>query len=1054
MTYRRGAPLAVLVVTLAASAVVVPPIARAAPGRPARDTEITLVTGDHVTVGDGPARVRPAAGRERLAFTQRVDEHGDLHVVPVDAAAAVASGRVDARLFDVTALVRDGYTAGTPVIVTYPGARLAATPGARQLPSVDGEAFTVTGSEFWVSARSKGLAADRAGVGRIWLDARDHADLDRSVPQIGGPQAWQAGHTGRGVTVAVLDTGIDATHPDLAGAVADTRNFTESPTTDDLFGHGTHVASIITGSGRYRGVAPDSTLLVGKVLDDQGEGSDSAIIAGMEWAAAAGADVVNMSLGNARPSAGDDPLSQAVNRLTAQYGTLFVVSSGNFASLPVGSPAAADAALTVGAVDRQDALADFSTQGPRPGDGAIKPDITAPGVGIVAARAAHGTIGDPVDATHVALSGTSMAAPHVAGSAALLAGEHPDWGPERIKATLMDSASPNPTVSVFAQGAGRVDVGRATRQPVSASVGSLSLGTASWPHQDDQPITRAITYHNDGDAPVTLTIAPQVTGPGDAAATGLVTLSADRVTIPAGGRSEVTVTVDTRVAAPDGDYRGAIVATGGDSVVRTALALTKESEHYNVTVRFRDRTGAPTTGYDFRFTDLDDDTGQVGGGEADTVVLRLRPGGYFVDARVYDENYEHIAAFYEPAFVVTGDRTLVLDASRGQPAGLRVERPEAVVDTALVGMEETTSRGNVGEILLLPDFDGVSVVPSVTSAPGKARFKVAAALARPDRSGGFRDSPYLYTVGWDEDGRVPDRPDRLLRDRDLPHSRLAAAASAAGARGRFFDMSDVPLPGGIDLYRTPDFPWRLDFQETDAAGRQLSHQQATAEGQARWNTAVFGPAFPTSGVSGWVRRSSTGLSVYLPLFSDQSAHHVGFPSTASTRTRLFRNETLVAESDTGLPLQATLPAAADDYRLTAVATRGAPFDLSTSVSAEWTFRSVAAPSRTVVPVTLPVVRFAPVLDDHNRARAGRVFALPVYAQRNGTTAAGVAKPDVWISYDDGATWRPLPVVSVGGRWLAAGVHPAGASYVSLRASTRDGDGNTVDQTIIHAYRLH
>ncbi|WP_197322314.1 S8 family serine peptidase, partial [Saccharomonospora sp. NB11] len=127
------------------------------------------------------------------------------------------------------------------------------------------------------------------------------ATLAESVPQIGAPEAWDSGLTGEGVRVAVLDTGIDADHPDLADAVVEAEDFTGSGNTDDGQGHGTHVAATILGDGsasdgRYRGVAPDAELVVGKVLDDDGFGQESWILAGMEWAAE-NASVVNMSLG-------------------------------------------------------------------------------------------------------------------------------------------------------------------------------------------------------------------------------------------------------------------------------------------------------------------------------------------------------------------------------------------------------------------------------------------------------------------------------------------------------------------------------------------------------------------------------------------------------------------------------------------------------------------------------------------------------------------------------------------------------------------------------------
>jgi subtilisin family serine protease len=326
---------------------------------------------------------------------------GHVHAIPADAVPLMRSGRLDPRLFDVTDLLDfhydDASGADLPLIVTSASGsprlgRLAVPAGVRvtrELPGVRGAAATVDHAGLPAVWRTIRAAGTGAAAPRIWLDGVRRLSLDVSVPQIGAPIAWQAGFTGAGVKVAVVDSGIDGTHPDLAGQVIAHRTFVDGEDDLDHVGHGTHVAATVagTGSGRFKGVAPGAKLIDAKVCTVV-DCPDSAIIAGLQWAVAEqGAAVVNISLG-APDTPEVDPVEQAVQDLTAQYGALFVIAAGNSgADRSIDSPGSADAALAVGAVDRTDTLASFSSRGPRVGDAALKPDITAPGVDITAAAA-------------------------------------------------------------------------------------------------------------------------------------------------------------------------------------------------------------------------------------------------------------------------------------------------------------------------------------------------------------------------------------------------------------------------------------------------------------------------------------------------------------------------------------------------------------------------------------------------------------------------------------------------------------------------------------------
>src|SRR3954463_4327144 len=302
---------------------------------------VTLLTGDVVQVerqpgGKQAATVQPAPGREKIRFHQQ-ELDGHLSVFPEDVAPRLGSKQVDRNLFDVTELIAEGYadeqSKTLPLILTYrKGADLRAAEAAPKAAELGATLSSVNGRSARASKADAGAFwASSAGsaIERISLDRKVRASLDRSVPQIGAPEAWAAGYDGTGSTVAVLDTGYDPTHPDLAGRVVASANFTDAATVTDGNGHGTHVASTVGGSGAAssglrKGVAPGAQLMVGKVLDDAGTGEDSWVLAGMTWAVAQGADVVSMSLGGDTGD-GTDPLSQAVDELSASSDTLFVI---------------------------------------------------------------------------------------------------------------------------------------------------------------------------------------------------------------------------------------------------------------------------------------------------------------------------------------------------------------------------------------------------------------------------------------------------------------------------------------------------------------------------------------------------------------------------------------------------------------------------------------------------------------------------------------------------------------------------------------------------------
>ncbi|MCS7475867.1 S8 family serine peptidase [Umezawaea endophytica] len=679
-------PGPVLLAAVLTFALVAPPGGAPAQAAPAGDpvstpeSRVTLITGDRVTSstidGRTSVRVEPAA-RDRTASFREFTRDGDTYVVPADAAGAVSSGLLDLELFNVTGLLRQGYddahTPTLPLLVQQDAAARVATPSGgtvrRELPDVGMTALDATKADvarFWGDLATGERARAAGAVRKVWLNGRVRANLDQSVPRIGAPTAWAAGLTGRGVRVAVLDTGIDTDHPDLVGKVEQSQDFSGKGTVEDGHGHGTHVASAVVGSGaasggRNRGVAPDAGLAVGKVLDDYGSGSFDAIIAGMTWAAAeTGAKVVNMSLGDGRPSDGTDPISAAVNTLTRDHGTLFVVAAGNSgADGSVSSPAAADAALAVGSVSKQDVPSPFSSRGPRDGDGAVKPEIAAPGEDVVAAMPSGvPPLGEPVGDAYQRLSGTSMAAPHVAGSAAILAQQHPDWTSGRLKDALVSSAVEVAGTGPFGVGAGRVDVARATATPVVAT-GAVSA-FLPWPNRGAQE-KRTATWHNSGAAPVTLALRADLPGAPD----GLVALSASSVTVPAGGDASVELTVTAKDRP--GTFPGVLTATSGSVTTRTALSVRQQEEMYHLSVTATDRNGDPVPADVARVTAQNLDTGRFTSVGAEPV--RLPKGRYVVDGLIQTPRpgqEPSSTLISHPELVLDHDVTQVLDARDGK----------------------------------------------------------------------------------------------------------------------------------------------------------------------------------------------------------------------------------------------------------------------------------------------------------------------------------------------------------------------------------------------------
>ena len=260
-------------------------------------------------------------------------------------------------------------------------------------------------------------AAPPAGDGEMAAAPVAAVDETRATWGLQAIGALTSPYSGRGIKVAVLDTGMNVNHPDFAGRNPVTQSFIPGEAVEDGHGHGTHCIGTACGPRtpgqppRY-GVAYDAHIHAGKVLSDQGSGSDQGILAGIEWAIRHGCRVISMSLGAQIPFG--TPYSRvfaAVGLRALARGALIVAAAGNNrGSGPVNHPANCPSILAVGALDSAMRVAAFSCRGDAPGG---KVDLAAPGVAV------HSTW--PMPRRYHKISGTSMATPHVAGVAALTA---------------------------------------------------------------------------------------------------------------------------------------------------------------------------------------------------------------------------------------------------------------------------------------------------------------------------------------------------------------------------------------------------------------------------------------------------------------------------------------------------------------------------------------------------------------------------------------------------------------------------------------------------------
>ena len=429
-----------------------------------------------------------------------------LSLLLVASAAASVSATTEAASRTVSVIVQSLFgSAEAAEAVTDVGGRVT-----KSLPIVDGVSARVPADRL-ATLRADERIWQVTRNGKIGFEQTTPADFSLTPARIGkitrSDALWDQGVTGRGVTVALIDTGV-YDHPDLAGRVVHCEDFSHEANTEahcqDTFGHGTFMAGLIAGngsssSGRFKGTAPEVNLVSVKLSGFDGATDVSNVLAGLQWVVAHkntyGIDALNLSLGSdSAQSYRLSPLNYAVERAW-KAGITVVVSAGNSGSgsRTILKPADDPLVITVGSSDDEnstpvadDQVAVFSSRGPTRADGLAKPDVVAPGVHTVSLRSPGSAIDQNFGDTAVVQNqyfrgtGTSMSAAVVTGIVAQILQANPSLSPDQVKNRIMSTARSIKTTDKYAVGKGEVDAYAATRSTSTAKAnGGLLLGLST-----------------------------------------------------------------------------------------------------------------------------------------------------------------------------------------------------------------------------------------------------------------------------------------------------------------------------------------------------------------------------------------------------------------------------------------------------------------------------------------------------------------------------------------------------------------------------------------------
>lgn len=1137
---------------------------------------VSLITGERVLVGaDGNTTIDPTTRRSQVSYQTRTGD-GHTHVVPDDVEPLLASGRLDEHLFDVTALLEPEYQwRGLALIVTTTGSALNQRPAVlapdlasatsqladqltragavvnSQLPAMGAVAIRRpdTATRFWENithetARGPELTG---AIGSIILDAvtqvpprgtrrlfgpasqgnmaaapRTAAD-QAATYQVATGQADSgqsgANPTGDGITVAVLDGGIDDSHPDLAGKVDDRRDFTDERVIRFDSAPGTFAASVIAGTGaasqgKLVGVAPGARLLDGRIcgvvrdswMEEELGCLVSWTLAGMQWAAAdKHAPIV--FLASRYPVAGDtgqELVDAAVDTLTASYGTLFVVPVSD----APGAGKLAPAGLAVAAIGISSDVTDGTVSTSH--NGALKPDLAAREDVKGAYLGSGGQIG------YTGWSGPWPAAAQVAGAAAVLSQARPGASASDLKAILMASATAQPAVSSYRQGAGELNLPRALASTGRVEPPSVGFGMHLWSKTPQPRQSRTITYRNPGSAAAVLDLTTTALGPdGKPAPAGMFTVTPSRLSLPPAGSATVTLSTDPDVTVTAGSFTGQIVATGGSTPLTTPFAVTREVERYGLTLNYLDAEGKPTDQFRTRVQQFAGGSQYDGSGcdqvpgpvtKSTSSSFRLPKGQYIIDVdlcgpRSTITQRPSRILLIEPNLSVMDSVSLTVDARRARPYQVQLPGARAEADSETVAFALFDATGLRGTAAY-SSYDGqplvVGQITDTVYGNIASRYLRQSLELTPEQPPADWE-PASYQFAWQDRGRLVTGLTRVVSRDELAtvRSRFDRAENGIPTElwKRVFPVwtegeleSNLWYIGGVGWTQAERLPaWRTEYLYGNDAVRWMANAVEISDGiritylqgqsrryppgsvtTERWNHSVFGPSQPSDDFgrpAPVATREKNRIRVRVGMFTDGEGHYAyrGYGSSQNSQTTLYRNDVKVGSREyAGMGFfdvasgDATYRLAVSDQRTIPVGLPGAGDllrQLSPRVSADWKFRSASTSGQT--PLPLWTIRFTPEVDDTNTAPAGRPLTIGLTVAPQSGAAMGTLKTlTVDVSYDDGVTWAPIQVRPGEGTSASAVVTtPAISGYASLRAHLEDSRGNTHDQTIIHAYRI-